>query len=313
MRAKITPKRTRSTVSSNSGSSSGQASPRQTQASRVIELSKPKIRNTASVPNCPAKGPRIVKPVQRSNSGLPKSCPSPSPSPKPSPRHQATRPSSSSPSKIPSPSVSKIPTPSRSRIPVKGSHTRPPVTADHHDNDEVLFISEEGVATSDDSMEVSETRSPFPGRKMMARRDSRESRSSSNTMEVEEEEEIVEEGNDDDFPPPPIPEEAPELPPPEFPAPPAPADLEKMSLEAEMSSPRRPEEERRPVTELEADPMITTPRTLRRADSMRQRMAARRIQRTWKHFYQEVSVRRRKSCDNKKYCFSSRIRSLMSI
>ena len=149
------------------------------------------------------------------------------------------------------------------------------------------------MATSDDSsMEVSETRSPFPGRKMMARRDSRESRSSSNTMDIEEEEEIVEEGHDDDFPPPPIQEETPELPPPEFPAPPAPADLEKMSLEAEMSSPRRPEEaERRPVTDLEADPMITTPRTLRRADSMRQRMAARRIQRTWKHFYQEVSIR----------------------
>ena len=140
-------------------------------------------------------------------------------------------------------------------------------------------------------MEVSESRSPFPGREMMARRDSRESRSSSNTMDVEEDEEIVEEGHDD-FPPPPIPEETPELPPPEFPAPPAPADLEKMSLEAEMSSPRWPEEaERRPGTELEADPMITTPRTLRRADSMRQRMAARRIQRTWKHFYQEVSIR----------------------
>ena len=46
-RARMTPKRTRSTVSSNSGSSSGQASPRQSQASRVIELSKPKIRNTA--------------------------------------------------------------------------------------------------------------------------------------------------------------------------------------------------------------------------------------------------------------------------
>ena len=149
------------------------------------------------------------------------------------------------------------------------------------------------MATSDDSsMEVSETRSPFPGRKMMPRRDSRESRSSSNTMDVEEDEEIVEEGHDDDFPPPPIPEETPELPPPEFPAPPAPADLEKMSLEAEMSSPRRPEEaERRPGIELEADPMITTPRTLRRADSMRQRMAARRIQRTWKHFYQEVNIR----------------------
>ena len=83
--------------------------------------------------------------------------------------------------------------------------------------------------------------------------------------------------NEDDFPPPPIPEEAPTLEP-DFPAPPAPADLEKLSLEAELNT---------------EDPMITTPRTLRRADSMRQRMAARRIQRTWKHFYQEVQKIRR--------------------
>ena len=82
--------------------------------------------------------------------------------------------------------------------------------------------------------------------------------------------------DEDDFPPPPIPEEAPE-PEPEFPAPPAAADLEQLSIETEM---------RDTVT---TDPSITTPRTLRRADSMRQRVAARRIQRTWKHFYQEVS------------------------
>ena len=273
-----------------------------------------------SVPNSPAKGPRIVKPVQRTQvgSGLPRSCPSPAPSPKPSPRHQVSRRGSgaSTPSKIPGLS-SKIPTPSKSRIPVKGyaaSSIRPTVTPDYPDNDEVLFISEEGVATSDDSMEVSESRSPFPGLKMTARRDSRESRSSSHTMEVEEEPERIEESNEDDFPPPPIPEETPEFPLPEFPAPPAQADLEKMSLEAELGSPRRPEEaERMPGIEA-ADPMITTPRTLRRADSMRQRMAARRIQRTWKHFYQEVLKSKIQEFEIKGCIFqiSSRRRSQMS-
>lgn len=91
-------------------------------------------------------------------------------------------------------------------------------------------------------------------------------------MEVES----AQDDNEDDFPPPPIPEEAPTLEP-DFPAPPAPADLEKLSLEAELNT---------------EDPMITTPRTLRRADSMRQRMAARRIQRTWKHFYQELEEKK---------------------
>ena len=108
-------------------------------------------------------------------------------------------------------------------------------------------------------MEVTET--------VTERRDSREL----HLMEVES---VHDDDDDVDFPPPPIPEEVTQVEP-EFPAPPPPADLEKLSLEAEISE----------------DPMITTPRTLRRADSMRQRMAARRIQRTWKHFYQEVIVK----------------------
>ena len=81
---------------------------------------------------------------------------------------------------------------------------------------------------------------------------------------------------DDDFPPPPIAEETGDDHD-DLPAPPPPADLEKLSLEAA-------------GVHDEVDPMITTPRTLRRADSMRQRVAARRIQRTWKHFYQEVML-----------------------
>ena len=51
----------------------------------------------------------------------------------------------------------------------------------------------------------------------------------------------------------------------EFPAPPSLGDLEELAREQEVPA---------------------TPRTLRRADSLRQKMAARRIQRTWKHFYQ---------------------------
>ena len=51
----------------------------------------------------------------------------------------------------------------------------------------------------------------------------------------------------------------------EFPLPPAPAELEKLSMEAEdLFIPHD-------------DPMITTPRTLRRANSLRQKVAARRI------------------------------------
>ena len=65
----------------------------------------------------------------------------------------------------------------------------------------------------------------------------------------------------------------------EFPAPPEPADLAKLSMEAE------------DLVEPTEDQMITTPRTLRRADNLRQKMAARRIQRTWKHFYQEVKFK----------------------
>ena len=280
-RAKITPKRTRSTVSSNPSHQVSSPSSRQSQVTKAIELSRPKIRNTShtsSVPNSPARGPRIVKPVQRTqtSSSIRKCSPSPSPSPRPSPSRARSSSASaaSAPSKIPS--LSKIPTPSKSRIPVKPSYHSKPVVQDYQDNDEVLYISEEGLATSDDHMDVSDTQSPSPSR-MTTRRNSREHRDSSQSMEVES---VQDDVNAEDFPPPPIPEETPTLDQ-EFPAPPAPADLEKLSMEAEM------QEEREPVTE---DPMITTPRTLRRADSMRQRMAARRIQRTWKHFYQEVII-----------------------
>jgi hypothetical protein len=35
--------------------------------------------------------------------------------------------------------------------------------------------------------------------------------------------------------------------------------------------------------------MACTPRTKKKVDNFKQGLAARRIQRTWKHFYQEVS------------------------
>merc|ERR1719189_1225907 len=85
--------------------------------------------------------------------------------------------------------------------------------------------------------------------------------------------------NDIEFLPPPIPEEIMNSDN-EFPAPPEPADLTKLSMEAEE------------LVEPTEDQMITTPRTLRRADSLRQKMAARRIQRTWKHFYQELEEKK---------------------
>jgi len=57
----------------------------------------------------------------------------------------------------------------------------------------------------------------------------------------------------------------------DFPAPPSLGDLEELAREQEVPA---------------------TPRTLRRADSLRQKMAARRIQRTWKHFYQELEEKK---------------------
>ena len=100
-----------------------------------------------------------------------------------------------------------------------------------------------------------------------------EKREPTQSMEVEPAPEPT--MNDIEFLPPPIPEEIMNSDN-EFPAPPEPADLAKLSMEAEE------------LAEPTEDQMITTPRTLRRADSLRQKMAARRIQRTWKHFYQEV-------------------------
>ena len=58
----------------------------------------------------------------------------------------------------------------------------------------------------------------------------------------------------------------------EFPAPPSLGDLEQLAREEQA--------------------VPATPRTLRRADSLRQKMAARRIQRTWKHFYQELEEKK---------------------
>lgn len=278
-RQKISPKRTRSNIST---SSSTQSSPRQNQIVKSNELSKPKIRNT-SVPNSPAKGARIAKPVQRTPSS-PK-CPNPTPpSPKPSPSHVKSSPlrTQGSPSRIPS--LSKIPTPSKSRIPTKSS-PRSQSTRHYKDNDEVLFISEDTMVQSDDSstqsmdVNVTQSRTSYAEVKLIQqeRREARESRESSQSMEVEPSQEPM--MNDIEFLPPPIPEEIMNSDN-EFPAPPEPADLAKLSMEAEE------------LVEATEDQMITTPRTLRRADSLRQKMAARRIQRTWKHFYQELEEKK---------------------
>lgn len=267
-RQKISPKRTRSNIST---SSSTQSSPRQNQIVKSNELSKPKMRNT-SVPNSPAKGARIAKPVQRTPSS-PK-CPIPTPpSPKPSPSHAKIGPlrAQGSPSKIPS--LSKIPTPSKSRIPTKSS-PRSQSIRHYKDNDEVLFISEDPMVQSDDSSTQSIDVNMTPARTTYAEAKSREL---SQSMDVEPAQEPM--MNDIEFLPPPIPEEIMNSDN-EFPAPPEPADLAKLSMEAEE------------LVEPSEDQMIATPRTLRRADSLRQKMAARRIQRTWKHFYQELEEKK---------------------
>jgi hypothetical protein len=267
-RQKISPKRTRSNIST---SSSTQSSPRQNQIVKSNELSKPKMRNT-SVPNSPAKGARIAKPVQRTPSS-PK-CPIPTPpSPKPSPSHMKSSPlrAQGSPSKIPS--LSKIPTPSKSRIPTKSS-PRSQSIRHYKDNDEVLFISEDTMVQSDNSSIQSLDVNMTPTRTNYAEAKSQEP---SQSMDVEPAQEPM--MNDIEFLPPPIPEEIMNSDN-EFPAPPEPADLAKLSMEAEE------------LVEPSEDQMIATPRTLRRADSLRQKMAARRIQRTWKHFYQELEEKK---------------------
>ena len=144
-----------------------------------------------------------------------------------------------------------------------------PSVPDYQDSDEILYINEENLTGSDDNMDVVTEMS----RKMTTSRDS------THRMEVETTPPPTAEDRQQVFPPPLIPEETMNSDQ-EFPAPPRPEDLE--ALEAEMTVPPPP------PPAIEEEPPITTPRTLRRADSMRQRMAAKRIQRTWKHFYQEV-------------------------
>ena len=141
---------------------------------------------------------------------------------------------------------------------------------DYEDNDEILYINEESLTGSDDNMDVVTEVTELP-RKMTEK------------MEVEPTPAPAVENIQQVFPPPLIPEETLNIDP-DFPAPPRPEDLEALSLEAEMTTVPPP------PPPIEEEPPITTPRTLRRADSMRQRMAAKRIQRTWKHFYQEVTL-----------------------
>merc|ERR1711892_1485838 len=223
-RQKISPKRTRSNIST---SSSTQSSPRQNQVVKSNELSKPKIRSP-SVPNSPAKGARIAKPVQRTPSS-PK-CPIPTPpSPKPSPSHVKSSPlrAQGSPSRIPS--LSKIPSPSKSRIPTKSS-PRSQSIRHYKDNDEVLFISEDTMVQSDDSSTQSMDVNVTPSRTTYADVEliQQERRESSQSMDVEPTQEPM--MNDIEFLPPPIPEEIMNSDN-EFPAPPEPADLAKLSME----------------------------------------------------------------------------------
>lgn len=81
----------------------------------------------------------------------------------------------------------------------------------------------------------------------------------------------------------------------EFPPPPTNTEVEAINSNPEANS-SFPD----PPLDLELPPphlMVGTPRTLRRADSLRQKMAARRIQRTWKHFYQELEEKKAEDFD----------------
>merc|ERR1719295_178894 len=279
-RARLSPKRTISNISQSSLSSNSNSPRSASQLQKSIELSRPKQRS-ASMSSCsssPAKGARIAKPVAR-QSGVPTS-----------PRAGGSRSTSVSsprsplaspgPSRIPSSNNnnnmannnnnnnnSKMGSPARSRLPLPtgGSPARSGLIPTASERREVLHIEEEEEEEEkEDPMSQSDSSSLLAEAEAVSRIVTVQlervlSRETSPTMETGEtgeastEEERKEEED-------------------EFPAPPSLGDLEELAREEQA--------------------VPATPRTLRRADSLRQKMAARRIQRTWKHFYQELEEKK---------------------
>jgi len=280
-RARLSPKRTISNISQSSLSSNSNSPRSASQLQKSIELSRPKQRS-ASMSSCsssPAKGARIAKPVARQ------------PADPTSPRAGASRSSSVSsprsplasprPSRIPSSSSSfnnntnnnnannnssKTGSPARSRLPLPtgGSPARSGSIPTPSERREVLHIEEEVEEEKEDPMSQSDSSSLLAEAEAVSRivtvqlervlsRETSPTMETGDTGEVTEEEERKEEED-------------------EFPAPPSLGDLEELAREEQV--------------------VPATPRTLRRADSLRQKMAARRIQRTWKHFYQELEEKK---------------------
>lgn len=269
-RARLIPKRTISNISQSSLSSSSSQSPRGSQLQRSIELSRPKQRTpTSSSPSSPAKGARIAKPVSRQ--------PSAPSSPQLATYTHQTTPSRVpvTPSRLPFPTSGSRPGSGRSRLPLPTGQSSPRAGQERR---EVLHITEpeetraqtevKELEQEEDAMCQSDSSSLLAEAEAVTRIVTVQlervmSRETSPTMDTGEREEEGPPGEreqdqleEDD----------------QFPAPPSLGDLEKLAMEQ--------------------DSVPSTPRTLRRADNLRQKMAARRIQRTWKHFYQELEEKK---------------------
>jgi len=281
-RARLSPKRTISNISQSSLSSNSNSPRSASQLQKSIELSRPKQRS-ASMSSCsssPAKGARIAKPVARQpsvptspraggsrSSSVNNSSSSPR-SPLASPRPSRIPSSSSINSNNNNNSNSKNGSPARSRLPLPtgGSPARSSSIPMPSERREVLHIEEEVEEEKEDPMSQSDSSSLLAEAEAVSRIVTVQlervlSRETSPTMETGDtggEEATEEERKEEED---------------EFPAPPSLGDLEELAREQEQVVP-------------------ATPRTLRRADSLRQKMAARRIQRTWKHFYQELEEKK---------------------
>jgi len=284
-RARLSPKRTISNISQSSLSSNSSSPRSASQLQKSIELSRPKQRS-ASMSSCsssPAKGARIAKPVARQhvvpnsprtggsrsssiNGGSSPRSPLTSPAPTRTTSALSTNTATNnnnmnniSSSKTGSPIRSRLPLPTGGGAPARSSSIQP--AAERRD---VLHIDEE--EEKEDQMSQSDSSSLLAEAQAVSRIVTVQlervlSRETSPTMETgevpvaAEEEEGDERKEEED----------------DFPAPPSLGDLEELAREQEVPA---------------------TPRTLRRADSLRQKMAARRIQRTWKHFYQELEEKK---------------------
>ncbi|XP_023349343.1 myosin-2 heavy chain isoform X2 [Eurytemora carolleeae] len=292
-------KRSRSTVSP-------QCISRQQQLNKSIELSKPKPRggvnpspgsNSTQGPS--GKGPKIAKPVSRA--GIKPASPgSKTPcSSAPGSTPQSPRASRVPGSRTPGPSPSKIPTPSKttSKLPKSESSQsllqrrrlgRMSSSTSEDDSFNQMDVTEDSshsrkYSRAYQSMEISEqsthsalhldTNIELKIIEDVDKENPVTAEDKERNMEDDEVDEDVEEGE-------------------EFPAPPPPEDLAKLSMEAQFKIVSETVE--RACDRFGQNEGIEqfTPRTTRKVDSFKEKLAARRIQRTWKHFYQELEEKK---------------------